>query len=161
MIIICAKCHKKFDVNSELIPETGRLLQCSSCSYKWFFKKTVDKDTKDTKKTDFIRQVKESSNKETLENFPINQDDEINTDNDLKIKNNEKLKDKINSNKNKHKKNNILNIILVFFISFGALIILLDTFKGPLNEVIPNTEFLLYNLYESFKDLVLFFSDLI
>ena len=39
MIISCEKCAKKFNINSDLIPEKGRLLQCSSCEHKWFFKR--------------------------------------------------------------------------------------------------------------------------
>ena len=42
MIIACPKCKKKFDIEDSLIPEKGRLLQCSSCDNKWFFKKTIE-----------------------------------------------------------------------------------------------------------------------
>ncbi len=41
MIITCNNCNKKFDIDSNLIPDKGRLLQCASCDYKWFFKKEV------------------------------------------------------------------------------------------------------------------------
>ena len=40
MIISCENCNKRFEVSDNLIPEEGRLLQCSSCDHKWFFKKT-------------------------------------------------------------------------------------------------------------------------
>ena len=59
------------------------------------------------------------------------------------------------------KKNNLLNLTIVFIISLVALILLLDTFKSPLRVIVPNIEFLLYNFYESFKDMTLFFRDLI
>ena len=42
MIIECPECKKKFEIDNNLIPSTGRLLQCSSCDNKWFFKKTVE-----------------------------------------------------------------------------------------------------------------------
>ena len=45
MIIICISCNKKFDIDSNLIPEKGRLLQCNGCNHKWFFKKEVIKQT--------------------------------------------------------------------------------------------------------------------
>ena len=61
----------------------------------------------------------------------------------------------------KKKKIKILNLIIVFIISFVAFIILIDTFKNPISIVIPNIEFLLNNLYESLKDIRLFFNDLI
>ena len=68
------------------------------------------------------------------------------------------VKDK---NLKKNKKFNILNLTIVFIISFIALIIILDTFKSPLEKIFPNIEFLLYNLYETIYDIVLFFKDLI
>ena len=39
MIIECINCNKKFEVNSDLIPEEGRNIQCGSCNHLWFFKK--------------------------------------------------------------------------------------------------------------------------
>jgi len=45
MIINCNNCNKKFDVDSSLIPDMGRLLQCASCDNKWFFKKVVPENT--------------------------------------------------------------------------------------------------------------------
>ena len=41
MIITSNNCNKKFDIDSTLIPDKGRLLQCASCDHKWFFKKEV------------------------------------------------------------------------------------------------------------------------
>ena len=64
--------------------------------------------------------------------------------------------------KSKDKKNyNILGLIIVFIISFVALIIVLDTFQEPISNIVPNIEFLLYSLYESINDIVLFFNNLI
>ena len=37
MIIECINCNKKFEVNSELIPSSGRSIQCGSCNHLWFF----------------------------------------------------------------------------------------------------------------------------
>ena len=48
MIIACQNCNKKFDVDQNLIPEEGRLIQCSSCDHKWFFKNEILAKTKDT-----------------------------------------------------------------------------------------------------------------
>ena len=55
----------------------------------------------------------------------------------------------------------ILNIILVFIISLIGLIIFLDTFKSPISFIIPNIEIILYNLYETLKDITLFLKDLV
>ena len=37
MIIVCICGKKKFEVNSDLIPSTGRTIQCGSCDKVWFF----------------------------------------------------------------------------------------------------------------------------
>ena len=55
----------------------------------------------------------------------------------------------------------ILNYLLVVIISFIALVILLDTFKGPLSGFLPGLENVLQNLNETLKDIFLFFKDLV
>ena len=42
MIIDCPVCNKKFDIDQDLIPTDGRLLQCGSCNHKWFFKLNIN-----------------------------------------------------------------------------------------------------------------------
>ena len=47
MIIICPCGEKKFKVDENVIPESGRLLKCGSCDQTWFFnKKNQDNDKK-------------------------------------------------------------------------------------------------------------------
>ena len=41
MQIKCPNCNKSFNINEDMIPSKGRLLQCGSCSNKWFFKKKI------------------------------------------------------------------------------------------------------------------------
>ena len=45
MIITCNNCNKKFDIDSNLISDKGRLLQCAGCDHKWFFKKEALENT--------------------------------------------------------------------------------------------------------------------
>jgi|TARA_B110001452_G_scaffold44853_1_gene34287 predicted Zn finger-like uncharacterized protein len=154
MIIDCIKCNKKFNVDSSLIPDKGRLLECGSCNNKWFFEKDIIKKT--------------SSSIEKSLTINDNADTDIKIASDTSnIQDNENVKDLDTSdqvvkdkNLKKNKKFNILNLTIVFIISFIALIIILDTFKSPLEKIFPNIEFLLYNLYESIKDIELFFKDL-
>ena len=153
MIISCNNCYKKFEINSELIPERGRLLECSSCNNQWFFK--MDNKDKETK----------SLNEINLSDLSANHIKSNNITNHKKIKTKpdktEVMDDYKNSqSNNKNKRIGILNMIFVFIISISALIILLDTFKSPISIFIPNIEFILYNLYESTKDIILFFKDL-
>ena len=56
---------------------------------------------------------------------------------------------------------NYFNLFIVSIITLISLIIILDTFKNQIANYIPGIEFFLNNLYESLKDLNLFFKDLI
>ena len=181
MIITCIKCHKKFEVESSLIPEKGRLLQCNSCDHQWFFKKEIiNKPTTPVKihKSNEITdstQTNVSVRPESLEkeeNFQEPQTIELldkTFKNDPvvekiiiknKTKKNEDSNTKVDPIKRK-KKYNILGLIIVFIISFVALIVVLDTFQEPIGKIVPNVEFLLYSLYETINDIVLFLKDLI
>ena len=158
MIIACNNCNKKFEINADLIPKEGRLLQCSSCNHKWFFKIETSSSQIKPSKNENIK-IFEKKNvqkgifsnngkKSNIKDNSIISDKKVVTD--ISIKNNQSRESK-----------NLLNFIIVIVISFAALIILIDTFKYPLSSIFPNIEFLLYNLYESFKDIKLFFKDLI
>tara|TARA_Y100001936_G_C15831346_1_gene536968 strand:+ start:92 stop:532 length:441 start_codon:yes stop_codon:yes gene_type:complete len=146
MIINCINCNKKFEVNSELIPDTGRTIQCGSCNHTWFFRKEDKFQIPEKEKL-----VDKSTNKKAI--F-----DNLETANNLSKKTHE-------ITKYQPKKNfsfgNFLSIIIVMIISFIALIIVLDTFQKPLYKIFPNLELILFNLYETFKDIGLFFKDLL
>ena len=173
MIISCIKCNKKFDIDDGLIPEKGRLLECSSCNHRWFFKDVISNNVVKNKLSNTTN-TPHSPSTEEKDDITIKADlvdEEILIKKKPKIQifetNNDTFKFKsftkinIEKNKNKKKKINILNIIIVFIISFTALIILIDTFKLPISVIFPNIEFLLYNLYESIMDIKLFINDLI
>ena len=172
MIITCNNCDKKFDVNSSLIPEKGRLLECNSCNHKWFFiKETIIAPIVPTKKiiptmeqqkldeadaSPVKTEAAKIENYETIELL----DSEIKSDSS-EYKNLTKDKIKFKKNiKNNIKNYSVLALTLVFIISFIGLIIIADTFKNPIAEIFPNIEFMLYNLYESIRDIILFFKDL-
>ena len=60
--------------------------------------------------------------------------------------------------------NDALMAIFFFFvviISTVALILILDTFKDIFIKIFPNIKILLNNLYETLKDVTLFFYDLL
>ena len=158
MIIKCDSCSKKFEIDQNLIPKIGRLLQCSSCNHKWFFKNDI---VAKTIESPINENLKIFDNKETQENDIIN----IDNKNNIQTKNTsptEKIKSKeVSSLGKKKQKNNFLNLIIVFIITIIALVILLDTFNKPISLIVPGFENLLYNLYESIKDIALFIKDLI
>ena len=43
MIITCPNCNKQFKIDSSLIPDEGRDLQCGSCNNVWFYKVEEEK----------------------------------------------------------------------------------------------------------------------
>ena len=145
MIVTCEKCSKKFNIDDNLIPDEGRELQCGSCNYKWFFKK--------------------SKNTITLKNEiseTLYKDDQLDNAN-ISVDNQNKNKELKKTTEIKKVKKNpkIIKNGLVIVISIIALIVLLDTFKYQLNNYIPELDSILNNLYESLKDLSLFFKDLV
>ncbi len=170
MIITCNNCYKKFDVDSSLIPDMGRLLQCASCDHKWFFKKVVPENPVSSIDEDIAN---DNVNIFEQNNSPINDVESVSdaSNEEVEVNLEEKTKEKIEINKgestqvNTHQKKQknfkILNIFAVSIISFVAFIIIVDTFKYPIGKIVPNVEFILYNLYESIKDISLFIRDLI
>ena len=146
MIISCDQCHKKFEIDSNLIPKEGRLLECGSCNHKWFYKQ----DIKD--KTEEIIIEPQLKNIEEEDIDPIQADISQIKELDTSSKKKEIIE---------NKKIGVLNIIIVFIISFVALIILVETLKDPISIYIPNIEFILNSLHEILRDIILFFKDLI
>ena len=153
MIVQCNNCHKKFDLDANLIPEEGRLLQCSACNNTWFFKKKKIETPQEVTKPEI------QNNKEEETISPKNDDansSEKPSNDEIENVEGEKIIEPLPDKKNYR----ILNILVVSIISFAAFIIIIDTFKTPLGKIVPNTELLLYNLYETFRDIGLFIQDL-
>jgi predicted Zn finger-like uncharacterized protein len=152
MIIECINCSKKFTVNSDLIPSTGRTIQCGSCNHVWFFDPNnlipeSRKKTKIEKKTSITNLVSENKK---LKTKPI-------TNKNFSEKNYEITEYKSKSNFSFGK---FLSYLLVFIISFIGLIIVIDTFNSPLYELFPNLEIVMFSFFETLKDIQLFIKDL-
>ena len=139
MIISCENCNKNFEVDSSLIPENGRLLQCSACDHKWFYKISKFSDL-------------ELTDNQTTEEITENLSNE-----------NEKVE--VQKSNNQINFSGILfktfGYFIVFIITLIAVIIILDTFKSPLSSVFPSLELFLFNLIESLKDIKFFIKDFI
>ena len=161
MIIECPCKKKKFNIDINLIPAEGRNLQCGSCDRIWFYKKEELKSEPSQVNEDIAIKEKEDSEK-------LN-DDKSKHQLIKQPVENEKVKSKlstINETENKSKEikktksSKFFSYLIVFIISLGALIILLDTLKTPLINIFPGLEVLLFNLYETLKDVKLFIIDL-
>ena len=147
MIITCPCGEKKFEVDEKLIPDKGRLLKCGSCDQTWFFNKNDNNPTeplinKPVKQKKIL--YKDENTDKSLSDVPIKPRSEL-----------VKYKPKYNFTFGK-----FLSYIIVSIITFIAIIILLDTFKGPLSNIFPDLELILYNLFETLRDLILFAKDL-
>ena len=77
-----------------------------------------------------------------------------------RIKKKNDLNKELENKKSLFNLSKLLSYFLVLIISFISLIILLDTFKSPLSIIFPNLEIILYNLFETIKDINLFLKDL-
>ena len=153
MIITCPSCKKSFQIDSSLIPIEGRNLKCGSCGHVWFFKK----EEKNLElKTEIIPNIKIESDKKVQKKIDIDKKD---IPNEI-INNTDKALVKYDEG-TKITFTNLLGYMVVFILSFIALIILLDTFQIQLSSIFPNLELFLYNLYETVKDMSLFIKDLI
>ena len=157
MIIECINCNKKFNVDADLIPKQGRQIQCGSCEHIWHFK--IESSLKEPLILDDENNQKNISIAKDTKEIT----ESINVENPKKLlKDNEIYKDnKIQENNIKISKiSDFFSYLFVFLISFVALIILLDTLKSPLINVFPGLEIVLFNLFETLKDIKLFIIDL-
>ncbi|WP_440614363.1 zinc-ribbon domain-containing protein [Candidatus Pelagibacter sp. HIMB1748] len=156
MIITCPCEKKQFKIDSSLIPNEGRELQCGSCEKVWFYKPQNESEAplnlnnnisiNNTEQNQVIKKNLDIS--KTLQQEKIIEA-EIEKEN---LKTVEKLEGK---------KSKLFSYLIVFIISFVALIILVDTLKTPLINVFPGLEVILFNLFETLQDIKLFIIDLI
>ena len=164
MIITCPNCNKQFKIDNSLIPDEGRDLQCGSCNHIWFYNIQ--------EKNNEVLELKQEIISEDIETKAENKEDKIEEEqqpeeiikNEINIKkkeeNSEKQKNTTTLKKTENKGSKFFSYLIVFIISFVALIILLDTLKTPLINVFPGLEIVLFNLFETLKDIKLFIIDL-
>ena len=153
MIISCEKCNKKFELADNLIPSAGRLLQCGSCTHQWHYipetKIELVNEVKDNVKTrDQIKKTLQKPIKKKIEKRKI-------------ITNQNIHQSYSEPSEEKEGRIGFFSFLLVTIISLISLVILLDTFKFHLSSIIPNIDFYLYSLYDTLRDIFLFFTDLL
>ena len=165
MIITCPNCNKQFKIDNSLIPDEGRDLQCSSCNNVWFYK--VEEQNNE------ILKLKDEIVSKKIETKVEDEDNEIirkkQTQKKIKTEINNEKKEKISeiqkttieTKEKVNKGSKFFSYLIVFIISFVALIILIDTLKNPLINRFPELEIILFNLFETLQDIKLFIIDLI
>tara|TARA_Y100000816_G_C25592477_1_gene317979 strand:+ start:15 stop:482 length:468 start_codon:yes stop_codon:yes gene_type:complete len=154
MIVTCpCPNSKQFEVDDSLIPKKGRLVQCGICGQKWQVKIEENFTEINQNFTKFSTETNydNDTNLEINENYIKTHDDKIVTTKQSNLVNDKKIVNPLN----------YLKVLIIIVINLIALIIILDTFKSPLKVVFPQIENMLQNLYETLKDIFLFFKDLI
>ena len=165
MIITCPNCNKQFKIDNSLVPDEGRDLQCGSCNHIWFYNIQ--------EKNNEVLELEQEIIGEDIETKAVNKEDKIEEkqqseeiikteiNNKKKEKKSEKQKNTTTIKKTENKGSKFFSYLMVFVISFVALIILLDTLKTPLINIFPGLEIVLFNLFETLQDIKLFIMDLI
>ena len=162
MIITCPCEKKQFKIDSSLIPQEGRELQCGSCERVWFYKPKDESEAPLTLNEN-ISEKKIEPAIETNDKKPEvrkNLKKKI-IEPEIKNKKAKEITNKVKKLENENKGSKFFSYLMVFIISIVALIILLDTLKTPLINVFPGLEIVLFNLFETLQDIKLFIIDLI
>ena len=162
MIITCPCEKKQFKIDSSLIPQEGRELQCGSCERVWFYKPKNESKEPLTLNENISKNKIEpdiETNDKNLE-FSKNLQKENIIEPEIKNKTSKEIPNKVKKLENENKGSKFFSYLMVFIISIVALIILLDTLKTPLINVFPGLEIVLFNLFETLQDIKLFIIDL-
>ena len=166
MIISCPNCNKKFKIDQNLIPISGRLLQCSNCKHKWHFKIEKKDETDDGSfepEKVILKNKNEDIKVNSIENDSLIEENLKKKELKKKekvVKKTKKIKQNINQNK-KEKPVGLLNMIIIIIISFVAIVIVLDTFRIELSKYMPFLNPILNSFYEIISDINSFIKDLI
>ena len=155
MIIDCPCGKKKFNVKDELIPAKGRLLQCGDCDREWFFSKDIN-----TTEENNVEKFDEEIAQESFGIIDDKYDDEV-FEEDKKEEPTNELERPEKIKKQKTKQFSFFKLLLVFIISFVAIILIVDTFLIQISEYVPFAAKYLDNLYQSIIDISLFFQNLL
>ncbi len=155
MIIECINCHKKFVVNSDLIPNEGRNIECGSCNHLWFFKPDIIQKKIPEKLENIDQNIEFHKDDKFINNVTKNKKEKKIDYNKTKKYELTKYKRKSNFTFTK-----FLSYLVVSIISFIALIVIIDTFEKPLYSNFPVLELIMFNLFETLIDVKLFVKDL-
>ena len=136
MIIKCNSCDKRFVVEDKLIPNKGRMVQCSSCDSRWL---QLPLKNIETIKTNLEINPSEIYNNKKTKKIKRRKAQEIVVKKDL----------------------GFFGYIFILLIIFAAGIGILETFKKELLNYWPNLEYHLNYIYESIKNIVTIFRDLL
>ena len=163
MIITCPNCDKRFKIDPTLIPVDGRDLKCGSCDHVWLYK------VEDVSSVPLTINDNVENNEIELDKIEKKNDNQFKkdqlvskkiTNKEEKTKESAEKQKSISKDENKYTGSKFFSYLIVFIISLIALVILLDTLKTPLINIFPGLKVILFNLFETLKDIKLFIIDL-
>ena len=157
MIITCPNCKKKFNIDPTLILKDGRDLKCGSCDHVWLYK-IEDVNSKPLT-------INENNDNNEIETDKVEKNQPIHKkinekDEDIGIKKFPEKQKTISKDKSKNTGGKFFSYLIVFIITFVALIIMLDTLKTPLINVFPGIAVILFNLFFFLQNIKLSIIDL-
>ena len=162
MIITCPCEKKQFKIDSSLIPQEGRELQCGSCERVWFYKPKNESEAPLTLNENISEKKIEPAIKTNDKKPEVRKNlQKKKIEPQIKNETSKEIPNKVKKLENENKGSKFFSYLIVFIISIVALIILLDTLKTPLINVFPGLEIVLFNLFETLQDIKLFIIDLI
>ena len=163
MIITCPNCDKRFKIDPTLIHVDRRDLKCGSCDHVWLYK------VEDVSSVPLTINDNVENNEIELDKIEKKNDNQFKkdqlvskkiTNKEEKTKESAEKQKSISKDENKYTGSKFFSYLIVFIISLIALVILLDTLKTPLINIFPGLKVILFNLFETLKDIKLFIIDL-
>ena len=145
MIVNCLNCNKKFEIDDQLIPKKGRLVQCGFCSSKWHQLPQIQ-----TTGIEPINKKKELDKPKKLIKKRINiQKEEKNLTTSRSAK-----------TENKTKKIGFLSLVLIILISTVATLLVFETFKIQIISFWPQADVYINQVYETLENIFILIKDL-
>ena len=161
MLVNCNSCQKKFLVPDSAITESGRLVQCGSCGYKWTQYPITEKAIQETKRVTLVK-IKKNSVKKNKRKINLYSKENLQKKHGLKIK------DSVNHIEGEEKTNKkikksfgfysyLITIIIFFITIFGILNFLKDILILNYPATIPYINY----LYEVIDIVKITFTELV
>jgi predicted Zn finger-like uncharacterized protein len=145
MIIDCQNCNKKFEINDQMIPVNGRLVQCGFCNSQWHQLPQIN-----TSQLEVIdKKVKlDKLNKVAKKRINV-QKKEINLTKTISTK-----------TKTKTKSIGFLSLIIIVLISTIAIFLVIETFKIQIINFWPQADIYINHVYETLENIFILIKDL-
>ena len=145
MIINCENCNKTFEINDQLIPINGRLVQCGFCNSKWHQLPQITTSQIEIidKKEELVKPKKTTKKKINVQKEKTN----LTKSSSAKIK-------------TKDKSIGFFSLILIVLISTIAIFLVIETFKIQIIDFWPQGDIYINHVYETLENIFILIKDL-